>query len=164
MQNTLNENVLKILQMAVRIGRTKPPWSEFFTRVKWELGIGRKEWSEEHIKKSTVQPIDWNLVPREPLYTVHYSTPEETAEEERRDRENAHLGHTLLEKPYPLSDLDGKNPLGTDILTFVRELEDGKQLWAVDDIGFLSGWAGYVIVEVIGQRGYVISEKCTSMA
>lgn len=164
MQNSLSENQTKILQMAVRIGRTKPSWSEFFTRLKWELGIGRKEWVEIHKKPSLVQPIDWNLVKRDPIYTIHRPTAEEIAEEKRIDMEEAHLGHTILKKPYPLTDLGGKNPRGTDILTFVRELQDGKQLWAVDDIGFLSGWAGYVIVEIIGPHGYVISEKCTAMA
>lgn len=160
MKNTLNDNQTKILQMAVRIGRTKPPWSDFFTRLKWELGIGRKEWVEIHRKPPLVQPIDWNLVKKDPIYAIHRPTAKEIAEEKRIDMEEAHFGHTILEKPYSLAELEGKNPRGTDILTFVRELPDGTQLWTVDDIGYLSGWGGYVIV----RDGMVISEKCTMMA
>lgn len=152
------------LQRTVRI-LNRPGWSNPFRRIAWEfrrlLGLPEKPPQLTGL----VQKVDWNLVAsKEPIYTIHRPTAEEIAAEENWRMANAHLNHDILDKTYPLTDLWGDNPRGTPILRYMRTLDNGDELYEVDDIGFLSGWGGFVITRLINENRMVISQKCDVMS
>lgn len=66
-------------------------------------------------------------------------------------------GFFIVDKPYPLSEANGKIEKTNDIHT---TLQDGEELYSYNDMGFLSGSAGLLVVK----DGMVIRTQTLMMA
>lgn len=94
-----------------------------------------------------------------PLFTTHWQTPEEAAAEQLNYYKDPEKDHRDVE-PYPLSTYQQDGYGKRDKLHFMYNLEDGTELWEVNDIELLSGWAGFVRVK----DGMIVSRKVLRMA